>query len=142
MGIAGGVLVLLFAVVAIEALVDWRAGDGTLTEPLIFAGLFAYFVLYFAVYLPWWARRAFRTLKSAGTPFKGETSEEGITISSQYGGGITPWDHVIRWREGRKVFLLYVSTSLFYVLPKRLFASAADEAEFRDTLRRKTGHAA
>lgn len=138
MAVVGVILVaLLFWAFGRSLIQCYRSGNPV--PALLWLAGIGYLGGWYGWYLPWRARRSFREQKAAGSEFSVETSPEGITFASSYGSGTIPWDHILRWREGGRVFLLYISSTLFQVIPKRLFAGAEQEAEFRDLLRERVG---
>lgn len=48
----------------------------------------------------------------------------GIAARSARMEGQTPWSHYLRWREDRRVILLYQSDALFQFVPKRALSEA------------------
>lgn len=53
-----------------------------------------------------------------------------------------PWSDYLRWKEGGKCFLLYMSDNLFQIVPKRFFHSDSDIDTFREMLTMRIGRVA
>lgn len=65
--------------------------------------------------------------------FKMEVSEQGLQTSADGLHTQLAWSNVIRWQESERLFLLYNTTRVYSIVPKRAFAP--DEADrFRELL--------
>jgi hypothetical protein len=58
-------------------------------------------------------------------------SDTGIVSDHQLGHSESAWNMYEKFRETQKLFLLYQSTDLIGILPKRAFANPADLQQFR-----------
>ena len=94
------------------------------------------FVLLRLFFLPWTARRMYRQQKSLRDPTDLEWNTTGVTFRSASAQGTTAWEDFLKWKEDERLFLLYLSSCLFHMVPKRVFASPADEQNFRRHLAR------
>ncbi len=50
-----------------------------------------------------------------------------------------PWGELVKWRQDKRVFLVYFTPRLFWIVPKRLFAGAGERESFAALLREKIG---
>jgi hypothetical protein len=95
----------------------------------------AVLLLQFLVYAPYNLRRQYSQRKDLQRELAFVTSDAGLSIQTDHGAMSTPWQDYLKWKEGRTLFLLYLSDAMFQIVPKRFFASASDVDAFRDTLR-------
>lgn len=49
------------------------------------------------------------------------------------------WDKLVKWRQNKRVFLVYFNRRFFWIVPKRLFADEAQRRDFEATLRERIG---
>ena len=137
----GVVLVALGLGVAIWALGDLAEDRQRGVLGLCILLVFTYLGVYFGLWYPFRARRLFRQDKAVGLPFTAEIREDGIHVESELGGGLVPWPHIRKWREGSSVFLLYPSDALYHIFPKSVFSASSGD-QFRTTLLQRLGPAA
>jgi len=78
--------------------------------------------------------RIFRQQKSLNLPFSIEATSEAFCAFNETGKTTMPWGHFVKWKESERLLLLYHSDILFNLVPKRLFQSGAELAEFRGFL--------
>jgi len=67
--------------------------------------------------------------------FKYQVTDKGIHVEGSTGSSDFNWTAFLEAREGSDSFLLYVTGTLFHIIPKRCFASSDDLTVFRDLLR-------
>jgi len=96
-----------------------------------------YILLMFFVYLPYRARRTYRQRKGIQRQLALSISDRGIYAENENGSATTPWGDFIKWKEGKSLFLLYLSDSSFLVVPKRFFSPETDTELFRKVLKDK-----
>ncbi len=94
------------------------------------------------VYLPRRARRVFSQQRNLHATFECRVTEAGLDSTNANTTTHLPWTYIIRWKEGPALFVLYQSDLVFNLVPKRLFAHAADVDAFRALVRRHVGAAA
>ena len=87
--------------------------------------------------VPYKCRRAYAQRKDLQRECTFLPSEEGLAFKSADTEGEKRWSDYLKWKEGKSVFLLYMSDNLYQLVPKRFFASEADIERFRDILTRK-----
>ena len=98
------------------------------------AGGIMYLIAFFLIYLPWRARRLFGQYKALHTPFQFIFTDEGMNAESANGRSTQPWDHILKWRENRHLFLLYPNDAMFHMIPKRCIADEEKVAALRALL--------
>jgi hypothetical protein len=74
-----------------------------------------------------------------GTPnLKGnvryEFDDAGLRVVALHSSGETQWDTIVKWKEGKKVFVLYRTPKLGEIIPKRFFNSGVDVERLRELL--------
>jgi hypothetical protein len=134
-GCAGIGLLAIFALVVVSKTVTLLREGGTPVPVLVMLGLGGYLAGYFLWYLPWRARRLYAQQKALLAPFRMRVTEEGVFAESEHGQALLPWGHVRKWKENRRLFLLYHSDVLFQAIPKRYLKSEAEAEELRGLLR-------
>ena len=80
------------------------------------------------------AIRVYRQHKALQRPIHLESTAVGLYGENETGHSTTPWTDYLRWKEGKTLFLLYVSDQMFHIIPKRFFNSESDITEFRNVL--------
>ena len=88
------------------------------------------------LYLPWMARRMYRQQKLLRDPADLEWDDRGITFRSAAAHSTIAWEDYVKWKENDRLLLVYLADRLFQIIPKRVFASSADEQDFRRHLPR------
>ncbi|WP_101675552.1 YcxB family protein [Alloalcanivorax mobilis] len=110
--------------------------------PAVVTGLVVYVLLSGLMYLwPWRARKNFREYKALSEPQTIHVSEEGLSITQPSAEGRLPWDHIVKWRRGKRVILIYPARNLFYMLPAHFFADQDQMDRFATLLQQHVGKA-
>jgi len=100
---------------------------------LIFWACFAY-IAFFCFFYPLRVKRLYRQHKLLKAPIDYEFRESGIKIKSPSVDANLGWDTFIKWKEGKKLFILYQNDALMNIVPKRFFNSEDDIIAFRQLL--------
>jgi hypothetical protein len=100
----------------------------------VMLAMLAYFPIVLGVMIPYRTRRSFRQRKDFQRETSYRASESGVSIENENLKGIKPWSDYLKWKEGRKVFLLYLSDNMFQIVPKRFFGTESELAGFRALL--------
>lgn len=74
-------------------------------------------------------------------PFAFRPEGEAVFIKSEISDEKVPWSYFIKWKEGKKTFVLYHSDIMFRIIPKRCFVSPSEMTQFRELLQWKLGPA-
>lgn len=98
-----------------------------------FIAVLAVWILLAAVIPYYSANKQFKSMSSAQAPITFEASDEGVRMETRNGNSQTAWSAFPKWREQKSVFIIYCSAYVFYLIPKRAFASG-EEAQFRQLL--------
>ena len=88
--------------------------------------------LSYLLYLPYKTRKVFREQKNLHYPMTVSWSETGFKVENQQGNATMPWTDFFKWSEDGRILLLYHSSRLFRMLPKRALTEAqlADMRQF------------
>lgn len=97
-------------------------------------GFLAYLAIWFAVLIPYRSRRSYRQRKDFQREITFSASDAGLSVQNENAQGTKPWSDYLKWKEGKQTFLLYLSDSMFQLVPKRFFATEAELAQFRALL--------
>lgn len=118
----------------------WRAVTGEMGWPeLIVAALVAWLVLWLWVFLPRQVRKLYLQQRSLQEPFEAAFDAAGMRFNNARGDATLPWTDVHKWRESKRLFLIYQSDALFHLLPKRCFGSEAEQKDLRELLLAQVG---
>ncbi len=125
-GIPGSILLVLFLAVLLK---EWcRPGGFDAADG--FATFFAvWMLLYFVAFLPYRARKTFMQNKFRLHESEGQIDESGLHFRSDLGESHLPWDHFIKWKESKRLLILYPVDTQFLILAKRCLGSAEAVAE-------------
>jgi len=96
-----------------------------------------YLPAYFLIGFPLRVRRTYRQRKDLQRPCKYLPSEAGLGFETEGAQGTKSWGDFVKWKEGRSVFLLYISDQMFQVVPKHFFPSADEVDAFRNLVTAK-----
>jgi hypothetical protein len=79
-------------------------------------------------------RKIYAQQTSLQLPYRLVVSAGTITCSSERGSTMFKLHEMVRWAEDSTLFLLYTSDVMFLMVPKRSFATPADEDRLRTLL--------
>lgn len=137
------VLILLFASILIPGIAmmvpQWIEQRTFPTGLLWFPAIIVFGVLFNFVFLPWQVRKIFREQKSLSNELRFAFDEAGVAVETARGNGRHPWSDFHKWTADRKFVLLYQSSVVFFLLPRRAFANDADWQGFQALVRAKLG---
>jgi len=85
--------------------------------------------------------RRLRRTWNQSEPTELRVRESGFTATANGAQSEVAWSRFVRLREAENHFLLYRSTDLYAIVPKRGFANQADIDMFRDMATRGIAHA-
>jgi hypothetical protein len=134
LAIAGTVILALIVWASYVTISDWVSGSGPWILAVICVVTLLYLVFYVGVIIPISAYRIFKQQKSLNLPFSIEATPGAFCAFNETGKTTMPWSHFVKWKESERLLLLYHSDILFNLVPKRLFQSDAELAEFRGFL--------
>lgn len=137
-------MVIVMALILVLAVLHFLTGltpiDSELDQLAIYmilAVLLVYSLIRWG--MPWWyGRTAIR-----GQPgFQGQQlwcfHDTGVSVKSDHSDAETKWSLYVGWIENPSVFLLYLSTQMFHLIPKRCLVEG-QEAPLRELLTQHIG---
>jgi hypothetical protein len=129
---------ILLLGVAVFAMADSFLGHRqSLTDPKtwILPGVLAYLAFIAFIWIPRKVRRSYFQRKDLHHDISMVVTNDGIASRSEQGYSMKPWSDYLKWKEGKSVFLLYLSDHMFQMIPKRFFAVHKDVDAFRSMVR-------
>ena len=138
LAIAGILLLGLTAFVTVASFVGHRQ---SLADPKawILPGILAYLAFVAFVWVPGKVRRSYSQRKDFQHEIRMMVTSAGIEARTEQGYSEKPWSDYLKWKEGKSVFLLYLSDQLFQIVPKRFFVARGDIDTFRGVIRQSIG---
>jgi hypothetical protein len=130
-----GILLLGLAVLAMVG--SFLHGKQSLTDPMlwILPVVLVYLALLFFVWFPRKVRRSYSQRKDFKHEISMVVTSDSLEMRTEQGYSVKPLTDYLKWKEGKNVFLLYLSDHLFHIVPKRFFAAHEDVDSFRDVIR-------
>jgi hypothetical protein len=129
----------IFAVIGI-LLVGMFAFVLVVKSSLIKFGILAYFIAWFAVYIPWQAKRVYRQYHALSKPVWMEIREDGLYFKRENAEGLVPWSEILKWRHGKRLLLLYPASNVFHIVPSHFFATPEAYVAFVETVKARLGN--
>ncbi len=135
---AGIILIVLYTVVVVWLFCELKAGSrlGPFLATFLALWTLFYILFYFFVLLPYQARKTFNQNKFLHHQIAMRIDETGIHSKSDLGESHIPWDHIAKWKENDKLFLLYIADRQFFIFSKKAF-STTDLISFTSLLTSK-----
>jgi YcxB-like protein len=87
-------------------------------EAVIAIAIFIFPLLMAFLSGPRTARRHFREMKILQGPIKYAWSPDGLRETTQTSTSLIPWNHIPKWREDDKTFIVFASSALYRCMPK------------------------
>ena len=97
------------------------------------------FIIVSALRLPARLRRNIRSRGATPGSYELAWNEEQFNFESPDSRSRKNWNELVTWRQNKRVFLVYFTPRLFWIVPKRLFADERDRDAFKALLRDKLG---
>jgi hypothetical protein len=63
-------------------------------------------------------------------------SEQGINFKSESGESKLQWSDIHKWKYGKGIYLLYITSNMFHMIPSRILSN---ESEFSKLLGEQIG---
>jgi hypothetical protein len=133
--------ILLLGLVVFAMADSFAGGRQSLTDPTIWIlpGLLAYLAFIAFVWVPRKVRRSYSQRKDFRHEISMMVTSAGVAARTEQGNSVKPWSDYLKWKEGKSVFLLYLSDHMFQIVPKRFFAAHEDIDAFRNVIRQSIG---
>jgi len=132
-----GILIVVLGFVALWVMFF---GPGASAPELSWArwglvGSYVYLFAWLAIGIPYKSRRSYKQRKDLQRECTFAATDAGLSSSNQNAQGVKPWEDYLKWKEGKLVFLVYLSDNMFQIIPKRFFDSAEEINAFRQIVR-------
>lgn len=93
----------------------------------------------FSFLIPWKVRRGIRRSGAALGTYDLSWDAEQVFFESPDTQSRKPWEQLPKWRQNKRVFLVYYNRRFFWIVPKRVFATEVERAQFETLLRDRIG---
>ncbi|QSX32473.1 YcxB family protein [Shewanella avicenniae] len=93
-------------------------------------GLIGYFSVLFLL-IPFNAKKQFRQNRALRAEITMLLLEQGINFKSESGESNLQWSDIHKWKYGKGIYLLYITSNMFHMVPSR---ALSNEAEFSKLL--------
>jgi hypothetical protein len=134
-------LLALFALTAILVSINFVKGHGSARSSYILMGCIAYLLLIIAILIPSKWKRIYNQQKLFEVTFDYEFTESSLCSTSELGNVSLPWGKFHKWKENKKMFIVYQSDVMFHLIPKRIFRTEEEISRLRDILSESIGKA-
>ena len=107
-----------FALILLGAFTDYKA--------IGFGGAVGGFIGYFAVLyllIPFNAKRQYKQHRALKNEIHMALSEQGINFKSESGESKLQWSDIHKWKNGKGIYLLYITSNMFHMVPSRALSS-------------------
>ena len=138
---AGYLLLALAAFAVVISLLFAVSGGEGFFIPVFLVFMLAYFAFLFLFLVPRRVRKIFWQQKAMQIPYSYTVTDEAVMTKSEISEEKLPWNHFIKWKEGKNLFVIYHSDVMFRMVPKRCFMSPEEMTQFRQLLETKLGPA-
>ncbi len=130
-GFAG---VLILALFLLAFVLNMCSPEPWERSTFVMVGVLVYLGIYFFVMIPWRANKSFRQNRFLDHKAECKIDETGLHTQSDLGTSDIPWDHFHKWKESKRLLLLYPTDTMYFIFPRRQF-----DAEGWEELRRLAG---
>jgi len=83
------------------------------------------------------SRKTYSQRKDLHREISFSVNENGLEVRSENAHAIKAWSDFHKWKEGKTMFLLYLSDNMFQLVPKHFFENETAVASFRAVLQAK-----
>ena len=107
-----------FALLLLGALTDYKAiGFGGAV-----GGLIGYFAV-LCLLIPFNPKRQYRQHRALKNEIHIALSEQGIDFKSESGESKLQWIDIHKWKKGKGIYLLYITSNMFHMVPSRALST-------------------
>lgn len=85
-------------------------------------GIIGYFFMLMLV-IPFNAKRQYRQHRALQNEITMMLLEQGINFKSKSGESKLQWSDIHRWKYAKGIYLLYITTNMFHIVPERVLSS-------------------
>ena len=98
-------------------------------------GVIGYFSVLFLL-MPFNAKKQYRQNRALRTEITMHLLEQGINFKSESGESNLRWSDIHKWKYGKGIYLLYITSNMFHMVPSR---ALSNESEFSKLLGENLG---
>lgn len=108
------------------------AGHVYLSLAAVACGALGYFaVLHLTI--PFNARKQFRENRAIRNEIAADATQDGVSFKSDSGESRLQWSDIHRWKGGNGIYLLYVTSHMFHIVPARAIPAEPQWVELLST---------
>ncbi len=128
----GIVLLMLFCVTAVFAFIDLCKEHDTFFLYFLLPGI--YIIFYFYFLMPKKIKKIYNQENSKNIFTTTTITDETLHLKSEFTDTKIPWNKFIKWKENKKLIIVYSNDVLFLIFPKHIFNTQAEWESFRNIL--------
>jgi len=88
-------------------------------------GLVGYFATLFLL-IPFNAKRQYKQHRALKNEISMLLSEQGINFKSESGESKLQWGDIHKWKYGKDIYLLYITSNMFHMVPSRALSNEGE----------------
>lgn len=100
----------------------------------LIVGIVLCLLVFFYGYLPFRWKKTYNQQKVFHQALQYEFAKESFVALSEFGNSRLPWNMFHKWKEGKRMFLIYQPNASFHIIPKRIFQKKEEEHTLRNIL--------
>jgi hypothetical protein len=85
-----------------------------------------YMLAVFGILVPLRGRRLFRQNKALSEAMEAEIRSDGIFFRNTNSSGLLPYSHIHKAKANSRLILIYRTSNMFHIVPRRFFNSSDD----------------
>ena len=128
-------LIILCVIGALLALVAVFTEYKPIAIAAVVGGVSGYFINIFGL-IPFKAKRHYKQLRALRNEIIMELTDQGINFKSESGESRLKWSDIHKWKSSSEIYLLYITSNMFYMIPSRVFPN---EESFVEILNKNVG---
>lgn len=101
-------------------------GAFTNYKAIAFGGAIGGLIGYFAVLcllIPFKAKRQYKENRALRHEISMTLSDQGVNFKSESGESKLQWNDIHKWKEGKGIYLLYITSNMFHMVPSRALSN-------------------
>ena len=85
-------------------------------------GLIGYFAVLYLL-IPFNAKRQYKQHRALKNEIHMALSDQGINFKSESGESKLQWSDIHKWKKGKSIYLLYITSNMFHMVPSRALSN-------------------
>lgn len=114
-------------------------GHYKLAPMLMFIGGLIGYLLVQLVIIPLKSKKLFRGYNALRQEITVSVTDQGISFSSESGDSRIKWGDIVKWKHNENVCLIYVTSTMFHMIPLRAFDNAGEQQNLFTLLEKNLG---